>query len=130
MTPIDFAKKQLRNAEMKQEHHYKLFEQNGDDFDWYVVKKLQEKIKELKKRIETLENTKPIFAKEIQIAYLAKMHEINTDIFCSRHESEKATAIIDEIIESDLNARAKLTLVKLFINNKVTSHEVDEILSE
>lgn len=67
--------------------------------------------------------------KELHIAFLAAHYELENKKMFSRTEAELATAIIDEIIESELKSHAKLTLIKLFVNDKISCYEIDAILS-
>jgi len=129
--PLEFALKQLKHAEEKREHHIMLLEQSCDDFHWWIIKQLDIKIKEIKKRIELMENAPtPTFVKEIEIARLSKMHGFDDYMIEWREEAEKTIAIIDEIFESEFCMRSKIRLIKLYLNGKITTNELDALLTE
>lgn len=129
--PLEFARKQLQHAEEKRDHHIKMLEHTGDDFQWWIIKQLEIKIKEIKARIEQMENAPtPTYVKEIQIAHLSKKHGLDDFMIEWREEAEKTIAIIDEIFESEFCMRSKIRLIKLYLNGKITTNELDALLTE
>lgn len=125
------AKEQLKVLQEKQAHHIDLIEQGGDDFNYWIVKKLQDKIKKVKEHIDMIVSApSPIYVKEIDIMRLSKKHKQDDFMIEWREEAEKATAIIDEIIESEFCSRTKIRLIKLYLNGKISTHELDAFLTE
>jgi hypothetical protein len=68
--------------------------------------------------------------KEIEIARLSRMHGLDDFMIEWREEAEKTLAIIDEIFESDFCMRSKIRLIKLYLNGKITTNELDALLTE
>lgn len=67
--------------------------------------------------------------KEFHISYLATLHKIDNEITSDFKKARTATAIIDEIIESELHCNSKIRLIKLFLTGKISTLEVDAILT-
>lgn len=131
MKPLEFAQKQLKNAEIKQAHHWEKYEKFGSAYDLEMALMQAEKVKKCKDRIQHIKNKKPTkFMKEAQIYFMSKMHNIENEIINSHNAADKATAIIDEIIESDFTSQTKIRMIKLFLNDKITTLEIDALLTE
>ena len=155
---IKTKKEQLEKIKKSLVYYWGQFEQHGDKEDFKIAqahyeeaRKLQLEINQLKAQnpkcthevktktgyellkrdIEAgkIKMAKTRLKKEMQIVYHATACGMSKDIFATYDEAEKGTAIIDEIIESEINARAKLLLIKLFINGKISPIEIDAILS-
>lgn len=67
--------------------------------------------------------------KELHIGYLATLHKIDNEITSDFKRARTAAAIIDEIIESELHCNSKIRLIKLFLTGKISTLEVDAILT-
>ena len=131
MKPIEFAKKQLKNAEKLKEHYCELYKKTGAFHYLELAKEQAEKVKEKQERLKQAERvTFSPALKELHIAVLAAHHEFEDKKVFSATETEIATAIIDDIINSELKPYSKLTLIKLFVNDKISSNEIDAILFE
>ena len=131
MKPIEFAEKQLKNAEKLKAHYCEQYKKTGDFYYLELAKEQAEKVEEKQERLKQAQkmHMSPVF-KELHIAVLAAHHEFEDKKVFSATETEIATAIIDDIINSELKPYSKLTLIKLFVNDKITSNEIDAILFE
>lgn len=131
MKPIEFAEKQLKNAEKLKKHYCELYKKTGD---FYYLELAKEQAEKVAQKQERLKQAQRMFVspklKELHIAVLAAHYEFEDGETVNYTEADKATAIIDEIIESELKSYAKLTLIKLFLNDKISCKEIDALLSE
>jgi hypothetical protein len=131
MKPIEFAEKQLKNAEKLKEHYCELYRQTGNIYYLELANEQAKKVEEKQERLKQAQRiTMSPVLKELHISILAAHHELEDKKVFSKTEADKATAIIDEIIECELKSHAKLTLIKLFVNDKISCKEIDAILSE
>ncbi len=55
---------------------------------------------------------------------------IEKALICAGTSSITATAIIDEIIESEFNAEAKLMMIKMFLDNQMSTLDIDGLLHD
>ena len=131
MKPLEFAKKQLKNEELKLEHYLEMFELYADAHHLKVLKEQVEKVKQKRAMVKQIEN--PVmtpFMKEKQIYLLSKASGCENEIIESHQKAEMATAIIDEIIESGFTAPTKIRLINLFLQGKISTLEIDALLTE
>ena len=68
--------------------------------------------------------------KELQLEMSAKQAGIYNDPICAGTSPITATAIIDEIIESEFDAENKLIMIKLFLDNHISTLEIDGLLHD
>ena len=131
MKPLEFAKKQLKHEEMLLEHYLEMFELYADAHHLKVLKEQVEKVKKKRMMVKQIENpTLTPFMKEKQIYFLSKANDFENELVENHHKAEKATAIIDEIIESEISAPSKIRLINLFLKGKITTLEIDAFLTE
>ena len=131
MKPLEFAKKQLKHEEMLLEHYLEMFELYADAHHLKVLKEQVEKVKKKRMMVKQIENpTMTQFMKEKQIYLLSKANGFENEFVENHHKAEKATAIIDEIIESEFSAPSKIRLINLLLNGKITTLEIDAFLTE
>lgn len=134
------AEKKLKEAEKKKAFFLNRYKKHGRIFDFELAKEAHDKAEKIKERLKRtksaeIKDTKKVapfgrLIKEIHIECMAYELGIEKVLICAGVPVSKATAIIDEIIESELNAEAKLLLIKMFIDNQIDTLQLDAILTE
>ena len=150
MKPIEFAEKQLKNEEKIFNHLMSIYKMTGDESDLEKLKEQYKKVKKKKERLELVKNApvprifekmvleieqaekKPraVLNKECEIYFISKARQNECVIIENHRKAETATAIIDEIIESEFSARSKIRLIKMLLNGKISTLEIDALLTE
>ena len=103
-----------------------------------------EKAKKIRKRIKRAEEAKANpksknrsrfsvmdrVVKKMHIELAAEQANVQPVNLCAGTDPLTATAIIDEIIECEFDAEYKLTMIKLFLDNHLSSLEIGGILHD
>ncbi len=143
MKTVEIEKKRLEEVENKKRkyiEYYKRYEQ----FYYLEMAKEQAAIAEsIKIRLNRAERAKSKAKeerksrssldraiKEMQIEMSAKAAGLDSVVICAGTSPVTATAIIDEIIESEFDAESKLIMIKLFLDNEMSSLDIDGLLHD
>ena len=68
--------------------------------------------------------------KELQLELATKEARLEKVVLCAGTSPITATAIIDEIIESEFDADNKLLMIKLFLENHLSTLDIDGLLHD
>lgn len=143
MKSMEIQIKLLENEEKKKQKLLENYRRFGE-FDFLqMAKESADKIEEIKARLQQAEEAKAKPKKERKnrpsldraikqsiIEMTAYEVGIERELICAGTSPITATAIIDEIIESEFNAEAKLMMIKMFIDNQMSSLDIDGLLHD
>lgn len=143
MKSMEIQIKLLENEEKKKQKLLENYRRFGE-FDFLqMAKESADKIKEIKARLQQAEEAKAKPKKERKnrpsldraikqsiIEMTAYEVGIERELICAGTSPITATAIIDEIIESEFNAEAKLMMIKMFLDNQMSSLDIDGLLHD
>lgn len=143
MKTLEIEKKRLEKVENKKRKYFDLFKQFGQEYYLEMAKEQAAIAESIKIRLNRAERAKSKAKedrrgrssldraiKELQIEMAAKEAGIYNEPICAGTSPITATAIIDEIIESEFDAENKLIMIKLFLNNKMSTLDIDGLLHD
>ena len=143
MKTIEIEKKRLEEVENKKKKYIEYYKRYEQEYYLEMAKEqaaIAESIKIRLNRAERAESkAKEDFKgrssldraiKELQIEMAAKEAMLSNVVLCAGTSSITATAIIDEIIESEFDADNKLLMIKLFLDNHLTTLDIDGLLHD
>ena len=143
MKSIEIEKKRLEKAELKREKYFKLYAQYNQEYYLEMAKEQAAIAESIKIRIDRAERAKSKAKenrrghssldraiKEMHIEVMKKGAGLDKVTLCAGTSPITATTIIDEIIESEFDAENKLLIIKLFLDNYLSSLDVDGLLHD
>ena len=141
MKAIEIEKRLLENEMKKKSKFADMYRRFGDVYYLELAKESADKVNEIKERLQRAKEAKPKkerrerrsmdqAIKEMQIEMTAYQVGIEKELICAGTSPVTATAIIDEIIESKFNAEHKLMMIKMFLDNQMSSLEIDGLLHD
>ena len=143
MKTLEIEKKRLEKVENKKQKYFELFTQFGQEYYLEMAKEQAAIAESIKIRINRAERAKSKAKedfrgrssldraiKEMQIEMAAKKSGVYKEPICAGTSSITATAIIDEIIESEFDAENKLLMIKLFLDNHLSTLDIDGLLHD
>ena len=141
MKTLEIEKKRLEEVENKKRKYFDLYKQFDQEYYLEMAKEQAAIAESIKIRINRAERAKnkakedfkgrsslDRAIKELQIEMAAKESGIYKEPICAGTSSITATAIIDEIIESEFDAENKLLMIKLFLDNHLSSLDISGLL--
>ena len=143
MKSVEIEKKRLEEVEKKKNKLFELFLCFGEEYYLHKAQEEAENAQKIKERIDRAENAKAKpkkkrerhssldrAIKESLIEMTAYEFGIEKCLICAGTSPITATAIIDEIIESKFDAEKKLLMIKMFLDNQMSSLEIDGLLHD
>jgi hypothetical protein len=143
MKSLEIEKKLLEVAEKKKKQYFKIFQDFGEQHYLDLAREQSDIAESIKIRINRAERAKAKPKKERKdrpsldraiknsiIEMTAYEVGIEKCLICAGTSPITATAIIDEIIESEFNAEAKLLMIKMFLDNQMSSLDIDGLLHD
>ena len=143
MKTLEIEKNRLEKVESKKRKYFDLFKQFGQEYYLEMAKEQAAIAESIKIRINRAERAKnkakedfrgrsslDRAIKELQLEMAAKEAGIYKEPICAGTSSITATAIIDEIIESEFDADNKLLMIKLFLENHLSTLDIDGLLHD
>lgn len=133
--------KKLLEAEKKKKQYFKIFLDFGEQQYLELAQEQSDIAESIKIRINRAERekAKPKSERENRLDRAIKQsiiemtaYEVGIEkaLICAGTSPTTATAIIDEIIESEFNAEAKLMMIKMFLDNQMSSLDIDGLLHD
>ena len=121
MKSIEIEKQIMQEAEEKKKYFWKLFTRFGDEEYFEAAREQAKVVQSIKEKLERAERAQRLSMdyaiKTSLIEMTAYEAGIEKVLVCAGTSPTTATAIIDEIIESDFDAEAKLLIIKMFLDN-------------
>lgn len=143
MKTLEIEKKRLEEVENKKRKYFELYTRYEQEYYLEMAKEQAAIAESIKIRINRAERAKSKAKenykgrssldraiKELQIEMAAKEAGLYKTVLCAGTSSITATAIIDEIIESEFDADSKLMIIKLFLENHLSTLEIDGLLHD
>lgn len=143
MKSIEIETKRLEEVENKKRKYFEYYNRYEQEYYLEMAKEqaaIAESIKIRLNRAERAErkaneerrerSSLDRAIKELQIEMAAKEAGLYKTVLCAGTPSVTATAIIDEIIESEFDAENKLLMIKLFLDNHLSSLTIDGLLHD
>lgn len=143
MKSIEIEIKLLENEKKRKEKLLDNYRRFGDFYFLEQAKESADKIEKIKARLKRSGETKAKPKKERKerpsldraikeslIEMTAYEMGIEHVLICAGTSPTTATAIIDEIIESEFSADHKLMMIKMFLDNQMSSLEIDGLLHD
>lgn len=143
MKSIEIQMKLLENEQKKKQKLLENYHRYGEFCFLEMAKESADKIEQIKIRISRAERAKakpkkerknrPSLDKAIKqslIEMTAYEVGIERELICAGTSPTTATAIIDEIIESEFDAETKLMMIKMFLDNQMSSLDIDGLLHD
>ncbi len=143
MKSIEMQKKMLENEINRKEKLLENYRRFGE-FDFLeMAKESADKIEQIKIRINRAERAKakpkkerkdrPSLDRKIKQSLIEMTaYEVGIEkcLICAGTSPITATAIIDEIIESEFDSESKLMMIKMFLDNQMSSLDIDGLLHD
>lgn len=143
MKTIEIEKKRLEEVENKKKKYFEYYRRYEQEYYLEMAKeqaaiaesikirlnraeRAESKAKEIRRERSSLDRA----IKELQLEMAAKAAGLHKVVLCAGTSPITATAIIDEIIESEFDAEAKLLMIKLFLDNELSSLDIDGLLHD
>ena len=143
MKTIEIETKRLEEVENKKRKYIEYYKRYEQEYYLEMAKEQAAIAESIKIRINRAERAKSKAKenykgrssldraiKELQIEMSAKEAGICKEPICAGTSPITATAIIDEIIESEFDADNKLLMIKLFLDNHMSSLDIDGLLHD
>lgn len=143
MKSLEIEKRRLKEVEKKKNKLFEMFLDFGEEYYLIKAQEQAEEEKKIKERIDRAEKAKAKpkkkrerhssldrAIKESLIEMTAYELGIEKVLICAGTSPITATAIIDEIIESKFDAELKLLMIKMFLDNQMSSLEIDGLLHD
>jgi len=143
MKTLEIEKKRLEKAENKKRKYFELYKEFNQEYYIEMAKEQAAIAESIKIRINRAERAKnkakeefrgrsslDRAIKELQIEMAAKEALLHKVVLCAGTSPITATAIIDEIIESEFDAENKLLMIKLFLDNHLSTLDIDGLLHD
>lgn len=143
MKTMEIEKRRLEEVENKKRKYFELYKRYEQEYYLEMAKEQAAIAESIKIRINRAERAKSKAKeerrerssldraiKELQIEMAAKAAGIYREPICAGTSSITATAIIDEIIESEFDAENKLLIIKLFLDNHMSTLDIDGLLHD
>ena len=143
MKTLEIEKKRLEKVEEKKRKYFDLYKDFQQEYYLEMAKEQAAIAESIKIRLNRAERAKnkakenrrersslDRAIKELQIEMAAKQAGYYKTVLCAGTSPITATAIIDEIIESEFDAEQKLLMIKLFLDNELSSLDIDGLLHD